>query len=102
MILTFGLLAHGYVRFNFFPSIDGTFVTASIEMSDGTTFAMTERVAEQEGLFVGHSAGANVAAALRIGKQLSEAGESGVVVTVLCDRGDRYFGRMVWEKHYVW
>ncbi|MEL6642468.1 MAG: efflux RND transporter permease subunit [Pseudomonadota bacterium] len=46
MIVTFGLLAHGYVRFNFFPSIDGTFVTASIEMSDGTTFAMTERVAE--------------------------------------------------------
>ncbi|MEM9812496.1 MAG: efflux RND transporter permease subunit, partial [Pseudomonadota bacterium] len=46
MILTVGLLAHGYVRFNFFPSIDGTFVTANIEMNDGTTFAMTERVAE--------------------------------------------------------
>jgi len=46
MILTVGLLAHGYVKFNFFPSIDGDFVTASIEMDDGTTFAMTERVAE--------------------------------------------------------
>ncbi|MDJ1009408.1 MAG: efflux RND transporter permease subunit [Paracoccaceae bacterium] len=46
MVLTVGLLAHGYVRFNFFPSIDGTFVTASIEMADGTTFAMTERVAD--------------------------------------------------------
>jgi cysteine synthase B len=51
---------------------------------------------------VGHSAGANVAAALRIGKELSAQGKSGVVVTVLCDRGDRYFGQMVWEKHYVW
>lgn len=46
MILTVGLLAHGYVKFNFFPSIDGNFVTASIEMTDGTTFAMTESVAE--------------------------------------------------------
>ncbi|MFQ6550144.1 efflux RND transporter permease subunit [Aestuariibius sp. 2305UL40-4] len=46
MIVTIGLLAHGYVKFNFFPSIDGTFVTANIEMSDGTTFTMTERVAE--------------------------------------------------------
>jgi len=34
------------IPFNFFPSIDGDFVTASIEMNDGTTFAMTERVAE--------------------------------------------------------
>ncbi|MDE0761513.1 MAG: efflux RND transporter permease subunit, partial [Planktomarina sp.] len=32
MILTVGLLTHGYVKFNFFPSIDGDFVTASIEM----------------------------------------------------------------------
>ncbi len=57
MILTVGLLAHGYVRFNFFPSIDGTFVTASIEMSDGTTFAMTERVAEDVRLAAEEAAG---------------------------------------------
>lgn len=47
MILTVGLLAHGYVKFNFFPSIDGKFVTANIEMVDGTTFTRTETVAEQ-------------------------------------------------------
>ena len=46
MILTVGLLTHGYVKFNFFPSIDGDFVTASIEMNDGTTFAMTQQVAD--------------------------------------------------------
>ena len=46
MIVTVGLLAHGYVKFNFFPSIDGNFVTASIEMNDGTTFEMTRDVAE--------------------------------------------------------
>ena len=46
MIMTVGLLSFGYVKFNFFPSIDGDFVTASIEMNDGTTFGMTQRVAE--------------------------------------------------------
>jgi multidrug efflux pump subunit AcrB len=46
MMMTVGLLAFGYVKFNFFPSIDGDFVTASIEMDDGTTFDMTQKVAE--------------------------------------------------------
>lgn len=41
-----GLLVHGYVKFTFFPSIETDFVTASIEMNEGTTFAMTQRVAE--------------------------------------------------------
>jgi cysteine synthase B len=53
-------------------------------------------------LFVGHSSGANVAAALRVARSLSEREQPGVVVTVLCDRGDRYFAPLEWEKHYVW
>jgi cysteine synthase B len=53
-------------------------------------------------LFVGHSSGANVAAALRVARGLSAAEQPGVVVTVLCDRGDRYFVPLEWEKHYVW
>jgi S-sulfo-L-cysteine synthase (O-acetyl-L-serine-dependent) len=63
---------------------------------------MSERLAEREGLFVGHSSGANVAAALRVARSLSEREQPGVVVTVLCDRGDRYFAPLEWEKHYVW
>ena len=46
MMGTVGLLVHGYVKFTFFPSIETDFVTASIEMNEGTTFAMTQRVAE--------------------------------------------------------
>ncbi|MEO0678539.1 MAG: efflux RND transporter permease subunit, partial [Pseudomonadota bacterium] len=59
MMLTVGLLSFGYVRFQFFPSIDGEFVTASIEMTDGTTFDRTEDVAEDLRL-----------AAIRAGEQL--------------------------------
>ncbi len=49
-------------------------------------YAMAERLAREEGLCVGHSSGANVAAALLIAQELKE----GVVVTILADHGDRY------------
>ena len=51
---------------------------------------------------VGHSSGGNVAGALRVAKGLAAEGRSGVVVTVLCDRGDRYFLPLKWDKHYLW
>ncbi len=63
---------------------------------------MAEHLYELEGLFVGHSSGGNVAGAVRLGKELSRRGEPGVVVTILCDRGDRYFQPLKWEKDYVW
>lgn len=50
-------------------------------------WAMRERLGREEGLVVGHSSGASVAAALRVAQELSE----GVVVCICCDHGDRYF-----------
>jgi cysteine synthase B len=47
---------------------------------------------------VGHSTGANVAGALEVAKRVGE----GCIVAVACDRGDRYFAPMKWEKHYEW
>jgi S-sulfo-L-cysteine synthase (O-acetyl-L-serine-dependent) len=61
-----------------------------------------ERLAHEEGLLVGHSSGGNVAGALRVGKRLAAEGRGGVVVTILCDRGDRYFAPLKWERHYTW
>jgi multidrug efflux pump subunit AcrB len=46
IVMSVGLLAFGYVRFEFFPSIESDRVTVVIEMNDGTTFALTEAVAE--------------------------------------------------------
>lgn len=46
IVMSVGVLAFGYVRFEFFPSIESDRVTARIEMTDGTTFALTEAVAE--------------------------------------------------------
>ena len=58
-------------------------------------------LAHEEGLFVGHSAGAAVAGALRVARELP-AGERACIVTLLPDRGDRYFTPLKWEKHYEW
>jgi len=55
---------------------------------------MAERVYREEGLFVGHSTGANVWAAVQLGKRIGR----GCVVTVAADRGDRYFEPLRWEK----
>jgi cysteine synthase B len=47
---------------------------------------MTRRLAREEGLFAGISSGGAVAVALRVSKELKNA----VIVTIICDRGDRY------------
>lgn len=74
--------------------IDRTLFMATDEAWDAS-----ELLCQQEGMFVGHSAGANVAGACRIAR---EAGPGSVVVTIVPDRGDRYFRPMRWEKNYVW
>ena len=63
---------------------------------------MADRLAAEEGLHAGHSTGANVFAALRIAERLQRDVGGGCVVTIACDRGDRYFAPTKWEKRYVW
>jgi cysteine synthase B len=47
---------------------------------------MTRRLASEEGIFAGISSGGATAVALRIAAELKNA----VIVTIICDRGDRY------------
>jgi cysteine synthase B len=63
---------------------------------------MADRLAREEGLHVGHSSGANVFAALTIAEKLHREQGGGCVVTIICDRGDRYFAPMKWEKRHTW
>jgi cysteine synthase B len=72
----------------------------SMPTDDG--WAMAERLGREEGLRVGHSAGAAVAGALAIARRMAEAGERGNVVTVLPDRADRYFEPARWERRIAW
>jgi len=61
----------------------------NIEVATEDAKEMVRRLAQEEGLFVGPSSGANVYAALRIACTLPP---KSVVVTVLCDGGERYLG----------
>lgn len=81
---------------------DESALDGMIWMSTEEGWDMAERLAHEEGLMVGHSSGGNVAGALRVAKGLAAEGRAGVVVTILCDRGDRYFLPLKWEKHYLW
>jgi cysteine synthase B len=54
---------------------------------------MVRRLAKEEGLLVGISSGANVAAALQLAKRIKE----GVIVTVLCDAADTYLSEHFWD-----
>ncbi len=63
---------------------------------------MADRLAREEGLHVGHSSGANVYAAVKVAEEAERAGRGGCVVAIVCDRGDRYFAPMKWERRYVW
>jgi cysteine synthase B len=59
-------------------------------VGDGEAFETTRLLATREGLFVGTSAGAAVAVALRLAESL----DRGTIVVVLPDRGDRYLSTM--------
>jgi S-sulfo-L-cysteine synthase (O-acetyl-L-serine-dependent) len=74
--------------------------TMRITTEDG--WDMADRLAREEGLHVGHSGGAAIFAAVEIAKKLHREQAGGCVVTIVPDRGDRYFAPMKWEKRYVW
>jgi cysteine synthase B len=61
-----------------------------VVISDGEAFETTRLLAQREGLFVGSSSGAAVAAALRVAADLDD----GTIVVLLPDRGDRYLSTM--------
>ena len=74
---------------------DPSIADDAVEISTEESHAMMKRLAREEGLFLGISSGANLAAALKIAKTIS----TGVVVTVLCDDGSRYLSEHIWEEH---
>ncbi len=57
-----------------------------IDVSEKEAIHMTKKLAREEGVFAGMSSGGSAAAALR----LIEGMDKGVVVCIICDRGDRY------------
>ena len=71
----------------YLPKIfDPSRVDRTMDISQEEATEMTRRLAKEEGIFAGMSSGGAASAAIRLGKEL----HSGLIVFVVCDRGDRY------------
>ena len=71
----------------YLPKIcDFSRVDRIMEVTQGEAEEITRRLAREEGIFAGISSGGALAAAL----QLSSEVENAVIVSIVCDRGDRY------------
>ena len=73
---------------------DPTIADRSLGTPTEDAYEMVKRLAREEGIMVGISAGAAVATSLRVAREL----ESGVIVTVLCDGADKYLSESFWEE----
>ena len=65
-----------------------------IEVSEQEAKQMTQKLASEEGVFAGMSSGGAVASALKIAKKI----DKGIIVVIVCDRGDRYLSSTLFEK----
>ncbi|WP_212002868.1 cysteine synthase CysM [Chitinophaga sp. HK235] len=71
----------------YLPKIfDRSRVDTIMDISEEEARTMTKRLAKEEAIFCGMSSGGAIAAAMRLSRELSQ----GVIVSIICDRGDRY------------
>jgi len=62
------------------------------QLGDRESMAMARRLAREEGMLVGGSAGLNVALALQVAREVDDP--KACVVTILCDTGERYLSKL--------
>ena len=77
------------------PLLRDVALDGSVKVRSAEAMAMTRRLHREFGLLVGTSSGANVAAALQIAREL---GPRAAVVTLLCDRAERYFSTALFDE----
>jgi len=76
------------------PLLQSAPLDGEVKVTSVAAMAMTRRLQREFGLLVGTSSGANVTAALQIAQEL---GPAATVVTLLCDRAERYFSTKLFE-----
>jgi cysteine synthase B len=80
---------------------DPTLANMDLRISTEEAYRMVKRLAREEGLLVGVSAGAAVAACVRLAEQLVESSLTtphAVIVTILPDSADKYLSERFWEE----
>ncbi|MGD9902667.1 MAG: PLP-dependent cysteine synthase family protein [Vicinamibacterales bacterium] len=77
---------------------DETLADHAAEVSTEAAHEMTRRLARDEGLLVGVSSGANVAAGIARAAAAMHSRDRVVMVVILCDAGDRYLSEHFWDE----
>ncbi|MEM7658096.1 MAG: pyridoxal-phosphate dependent enzyme, partial [Bacteroidota bacterium] len=79
----------------FLPAIyEARRVDRIIDVSTAQAIAMTRRLANEESILAGMSSGGVMTAALQVASELEE----GIIVSIVCDRGDRYLSSELFEN----
>jgi cystathionine beta-synthase len=72
------------------PNVHIKYVDEVINVTDGESFGLSRQLGREEGIFCGGSTGTNLAAALRVARDLDE---NGLVVFIVCDTGEHYLSK---------
>ena len=76
---------------------DATLADEDLGISTEDSYTMVKRLAREEGLLVGISSAAAVVGCLKIAERLRK-GQHAVIVTILCDSGDKYLSERFWDE----
>jgi cysteine synthase B len=79
---------------------DPSLADRNLEIETETAYRISKRLARTEGLLVGVSAAAAVAASLRVAEEEAAAGREAAIVTILPDSADKYLSERFWEEEH--
>lgn len=93
-----GLEGLKHMESSIVPAIyDESVADSKMEVSTEEAQDAARALARRGGLLLGPSGGANLAAAVRLGRDLAAQGREGVIATIFCDAGERYLGERFWN-----
>jgi cysteine synthase B len=80
------------------PIYDAHLADRNIDMATERAYAMAKWLGRHQGLLIGVSAAAAVAASFQIAEEEHAAGREAVIVTILCDSADKYLSEHFWTE----
>jgi cysteine synthase B len=94
-----GLEGLKYMATSIVPAIyDPGLADRQVTVETEAAYAMAKQLGREQGLLVGISAAAAVAASLEIAREEAANGRRAVIVTVLPDSADKYLSERFWEQ----
>lgn len=93
-----GLEGLKHMETSIIPAIyDDAVADSRIQIATEDAQDAARTLGRKGGILLGPSGGANLAAALRLGRDLVAQGREAVIATVFCDSGERYLGERFWQ-----